>query len=60
MMDDEEEKAAAEVTSGCQVRAEIFYEEARECTTARIAATYQVVAARWSQLARDRMFGEDA
>jgi len=44
----------------CQKMAAHLYELARESSIADWAISYQLIAARWSQLARDRMFGEDA
>jgi hypothetical protein len=44
----------------CQRVAAHLYASARESTIADNAVTFQLIAARWSQLARDRMFGEEA
>jgi hypothetical protein len=43
----------------CQKMAEYLYGCARESTIAGNAVTFQLIAASWSKLARDRMFGED-
>jgi hypothetical protein len=44
----------------CQKMAAYLYGCAREATITGNAVTFQLIAASWSKLARDRMFGEEA